>query len=66
MTINPARIAEIADVRGSIEPGRAADLVVFSADPLRLDARIIAVFVAGEQVVGDRALVADASPGGGT
>lgn len=66
MTISPARIAEIADVRGSIEAGRAADLVVFSADPLRLDARIIAVFVAGELVFGDPAILAHANPGGGT
>ena len=58
LTINVAQLVGL-DVStkergglGSIEAGKQADLVVFSADPLRLDARVEAVFVDGERVPG--------------
>jgi imidazolonepropionase-like amidohydrolase len=50
MTIEPARIAGADEVIGSIEPGKQADLVVFSEDPLRLDARVLAVYIDGARV----------------
>lgn len=38
---------------GSLAKGLDADIVVFSADPLRLDARVIAVYVRGKKVYAD-------------
>lgn len=35
ITLNPARIAGIADRVGSLEPGKDADIVLFKGDPLR-------------------------------
>ena len=52
ITIEPARIAGIERTRGSIERGKTADLVVWSADPLRPDARVLAVYMNGELVLG--------------
>ncbi len=50
MTINAARVAGLDQLIGSIEAGKQADLVVFSGDPLGLDARVLAVYVNGERV----------------
>ncbi|TVQ61671.1 MAG: hypothetical protein EA378_07960 [Phycisphaerales bacterium] len=50
LTSDAARIAGVADRLGSIERGRDADLVVWSHDPLRPDARVIAVYVEGRRV----------------
>ncbi len=50
LTSDAARIAGVADRLGSIERGRAGDLVVWSADPLRPDARVLAVYVQGRRV----------------
>lgn len=50
ITIAPAKVAGVADRLGSVAPGKDADLVVFSRDPLRLDARVLEVFVHGEPV----------------
>lgn len=50
LTRGAAQVAGIAHLTGSIEPGMLADLVVFSGDPLRLDSRVIAVWVRGERV----------------
>jgi cytosine/adenosine deaminase-related metal-dependent hydrolase len=35
---------------GAIEAGHDADLVVFSGDPLRLDSRVMEVYIKGERV----------------
>lgn len=37
ITLRPAEVLGIADSRGSLEPGKAADLVILSGDPLKLD-----------------------------
>ena len=50
ITSAPAKVAGVADRLGSIMPGKEADLVIFSRDPLRMDARVLEVFVRGERV----------------
>lgn len=50
ITIEPARVAGAEALLGSIEPGKHADLVVFSEDPLRLEARVVAVYIDGVKV----------------
>ncbi len=50
LTINPARIAGIADRLGSIEVGKDADLVVWSGDPLNVLSRALRAFVDGQQI----------------
>jgi imidazolonepropionase-like amidohydrolase len=50
LTINPARIAGIDDRLGSIEPGKDADLVIWSGDPLDVLSRVQRALIGGEQV----------------
>lgn len=54
MTTGPAQVAGVADRVGSLVPGRDADLVVFSHDPLRLDASVLEVYVKGVRVYAAR------------
>lgn len=49
ITLNPAMMFGVADRLGSIEPGKSADLIVWSGDPLQLDARPEAVLIAGQR-----------------
>ena len=49
LTINPARVFGVADRIGSLEPGKDADLVVWTGDPLDTTGAPIAVFVHGVQ-----------------
>jgi predicted amidohydrolase YtcJ len=55
-TINAARVIGVQDDRGSIEPGKAADLVVLDRDPRKVatddvrDIRVDLVFTAGRLV----------------
>lgn len=50
MTATAAKIAGVDDRVGSIAAGKDADLVIFSGDPLRLDARVLEVYVKGVRV----------------
>lgn len=50
ITINPARIAGIDDRLGSLEPGKHADLCVWTGDPLDPMSRVERAFVDGRQV----------------
>jgi imidazolonepropionase-like amidohydrolase len=50
LTINPARIAGIDGRLGSIEPGKDADLVIWSGDPLDVLSRAVRVFVDGIEI----------------
>ncbi len=50
LTINPARIAGVDDRLGSIEPGKDADLVIWSGDPLDVLSRAVRVFVDGAEI----------------
>ena len=47
VTINPARQLGVEDVTGSIEVGKAADLVVWSGDPLSTSSRAEKTYVDG-------------------
>ncbi len=52
ITLNPARVAGIDARVGSLEPGKDADIAVFSANPLRdIQARTVEVFVDGKPVL---------------
>jgi imidazolonepropionase-like amidohydrolase len=50
LTINPARIAGINDRLGSIEPGKDADLVLWSGDPLDVLSRAERALIDGSEV----------------
>jgi imidazolonepropionase-like amidohydrolase len=57
ITINPARTFGVADRIGSIEPGKEADLVLWSGDPLEPLSQPRAIFVRGvEQPLSARPL----------
>jgi len=51
LTINPARILGIADRFGSIEPGKEADLVLWSDHPLDVRSAPKKIWLAGRQVI---------------
>ncbi len=48
VTVNPARIWGLADHTGSIEPGKDADLVIWSGDPFETTSYATAVFIRGQ------------------
>lgn len=50
ITLYPARIWGLADHYGSIEPGKDADIVVWSGDPLELTTRAEHVFIRGREM----------------
>ena len=50
ITINPAEILGLDDRVGSIEPGKDADLVVWSGDPLDVMSRAENVYISGRKV----------------
>lgn len=47
LTINPARMYGAADRYGSIEIGKAGDLVLWDGDPLEVSSRPVAVYIDG-------------------
>lgn len=47
LTINPARMYGVADRYGSVEIGKAADLVIWDGDPLEVSSRPVAVYIDG-------------------
>jgi imidazolonepropionase-like amidohydrolase len=50
LTINPARIIGVADRLGSIEPGKDADLVIWTGDPLDVLSRVERALMDGEEI----------------
>lgn len=50
LTINPARIMGLDDRVGSLAPGKDADVVIWSGDPLDVFSRALRVFVGGREV----------------
>ena len=51
LTINPAKIFGIDNLVGSVEPGKRADLVIWSGDPLEVTQAAEQVFIAGKAIV---------------
>jgi imidazolonepropionase-like amidohydrolase len=50
LTINPARIMGIDDRLGSLEPGKDADLVIWSGDPLDVTSRAELAYLDGREI----------------
>jgi imidazolonepropionase-like amidohydrolase len=50
VTINPATILGIADRLGSLEPGKDADLCVWSGDPLDVMSRVERAYIQGREI----------------
>jgi imidazolonepropionase-like amidohydrolase len=50
VTINPARIIGVADRLGSIVPGKDADIVLWSGDPLDVMSRAERAYIAGQEI----------------
>jgi imidazolonepropionase-like amidohydrolase len=50
LTINPARMLDLGERLGSIEPGKDADLVVLSGEPFSVYTQVLATYIDGEKV----------------
>jgi imidazolonepropionase-like amidohydrolase len=50
LTINPAQIFGVADRYGSIEPGKVANVIVTTGNPLDVRSNVKYLFIRGEQV----------------
>ena len=50
ITINPARIAGLAERVGSIEVGKDADLLILDGPPFALGSKVVRVLIEGESV----------------
>lgn len=66
ITISAATILGVADRVGSLEPGKDADLVGFTGDPLQATSRVGLVVVSGEIVTGEVYGAAGTSAAGGS
>ena len=53
VTVNPARMWGVADVYGTLEPGRQADVVIWSGDPFELQTAAEHVFIRGQEMPAD-------------
>jgi imidazolonepropionase-like amidohydrolase len=53
VTLSPARVWGVADRYGSLEPGKDADVVVWSGDPFELTAGPEHVFIKGQEMPKD-------------
>ncbi|HWC65812.1 MAG TPA: amidohydrolase family protein [Thermoanaerobaculia bacterium] len=50
ITVNPAKIYGMAARTGTLEPGKSADVVVWSGDPLEVTSAPVQVFIRGEKI----------------
>lgn len=50
VTLNPAEVMGVADRVGSLAPGKDADLVLWSGDPVDVQSRALRVWVSGREV----------------
>jgi imidazolonepropionase-like amidohydrolase len=55
LTITPARVLGVDDQLGSLGPGKAATLCVWSGDPLDARSRVETAWIDGRQVLGPTA-----------
>ncbi len=53
VTLHPARIWGVGEAWGTLEPGRQADVVVWSGDPFELQTAAMHVFIRGREVPPD-------------
>jgi imidazolonepropionase-like amidohydrolase len=53
VTLVPARIWGVANKCGSLEPGKDADVVVWSGDPFELTTTVEHVFIGGKEMPKD-------------
>jgi imidazolonepropionase-like amidohydrolase len=53
VTLEPARVWGVADRVGSLEPGKDADVVVWSGDPFELTTNVERVFINGAEMSRD-------------
>lgn len=51
VTINPAEILEIDNIKGKIAVGMDADLVIWDNNPLNLQSEVESVFIEGEEIL---------------
>lgn len=59
LTLNGARMLDLADRVGSLEPGKDADFIVLDGDPLSVYSKVLETWIEGRRVF-DRADPADA------
>jgi imidazolonepropionase-like amidohydrolase len=50
VTLTPAEIFGVADRYGSLEPGKVANLVVWSGDPFEFTTRVEHVLIRGREI----------------
>jgi imidazolonepropionase-like amidohydrolase len=50
LTLNPARMLDLGDRVGSLEPGKDADFVVLSGPPFSVRTRVLETWIEGERV----------------
>lgn len=50
VTLNAAEILGLGDQMGSLDPGKRADIIVTSGDPLQIVTQVERMFIAGEEV----------------
>lgn len=50
LTINPARLWGVSDSYGTLEPGKDADVVIWSGDPFELTTTVEHVFINGREM----------------
>jgi imidazolonepropionase-like amidohydrolase len=50
ITINPAEILEVADVIGSLQKGKIANVIVVQGDPLEITSKVTNVIIKGREI----------------